>query len=64
MFFLYMRVETDDRENIREITEKSDNALLLLLTLFQRINIRNLHNIIFASPSKSRIRNLQSIVVL
>ena len=26
-----------------------------------RINIRNLHNIIFASPSKSRIRNLQSI---
>ena len=25
------------------------------------INIRNLHNIIFSSPSKSRIRNLQSI---
>ena len=25
------------------------------------INVRNLHNIIFASPSKSRIRNLQSI---
>jgi superfamily II DNA or RNA helicase len=25
------------------------------------INIRNLHNIIFASPSKSRVRNLQSI---
>ena len=25
------------------------------------INIRNLHNIVFASPSKSRIRNLQSI---
>lgn len=25
------------------------------------INIKNLHNIIFASPSKSRIRNLQSI---
>ena len=27
----------------------------------QGINIRNLHNVIFASPSKSRIRNLQSI---
>ena len=27
----------------------------------QGINIRNLHNIIFASPTKSRIRNLQSI---
>ena len=25
------------------------------------INIRNLHNVIFASPSKSRVRNLQSI---
>ena len=25
------------------------------------INIRNIHNIVFASPSKSRIRNLQSI---
>jgi superfamily II DNA or RNA helicase len=25
------------------------------------VNIRNLHNVIFASPSKSRIRNLQSI---
>jgi len=25
------------------------------------INIRNLHNLIFASPYKSRIRNLQSI---
>jgi superfamily II DNA or RNA helicase len=25
------------------------------------VNIRNLHNIIFASPSKSRVRNLQSI---
>jgi len=25
------------------------------------INIRSLHNIIFASPSKSKIRNLQSI---
>ena len=25
------------------------------------INIRRLHNVIFASPSKSRVRNLQSI---
>ena len=25
------------------------------------INIKNLHNVIFASPSKSRVRNLQSI---
>jgi superfamily II DNA or RNA helicase len=37
-------------------------SLLLLSAPFSTgINIRNLHNIIFASPSKSRVRNLQSI---
>ena len=36
--------------------------LLPVLVLFSTgINIRNLHNIIFASPSKSQIRVLQSI---
>ena len=48
---------------IREITEKADNAIIVASygTFSTGINIRNLHNIIFASPSKSRIRNLQSI---
>ena len=47
----------------REITEKSDNAIIIASygTFSTGVNIRNLHNIIFASPSKSRIRNLQSI---
>lgn len=38
-------------------------ALLLLHTVpfSTGVNIRNLHNVVFASPSKSRIRNLQSI---
>ncbi len=38
-------------------------ALLLLLSapFSTGINIKNLHNAIFASPSKSRIRNLQSL---
>jgi superfamily II DNA or RNA helicase len=36
--------------------------LLLVSAPFSTgINIKNLNNIIFASPSKSRIRNLQSI---
>ena len=63
VFYVYGGVETSDREKIREVTEKSDNAIIVASfgTFSTGINIRNLHNIVFASPSKSRIRNLQSI---
>jgi superfamily II DNA or RNA helicase len=63
VFFVHGGVEADERENIRAITEKSDNAIIIASygTFSTGINIRNLHNIVFASPSKSRIRNLQSI---
>ena len=56
-------VDVDDREDIRELTEKSDNAIIVASygTFSTGINIKKLHNVIFASPSKSRIRNLQSI---
>ena len=63
VFYVHGGVDTDVREKIREITEKSDGAIIVASygTFSTGINIRNLHNIIFASPSKSRIRNLQSI---
>jgi superfamily II DNA or RNA helicase len=63
VFFVYGGVEALEREKIRAITEKSDNAIIVASygTFSTGINIKNLHNIIFASPSKSRIRNLQSI---
>jgi len=63
VFYVHGGVETDEREDIRKITEESDNAIIVASygTFSTGINIRNLHNIIFASPSKSRIRNLQSI---
>ena len=63
IFFVYGGVEAEEREKIRFITEKSDNAIIIASygTFSTGINIRNLHNIVFASPSKSRIRNLQSI---
>jgi len=63
VFYVYGGVDTEEREKIREITEKADNAIIVASygTFSTGINIRNLHNIIFASPSKSRIRNLQSI---
>ncbi len=63
VFYVYGGVDTEERERIRELTEKSDNSIIVASygTFSTGINIRNLHNIIFASPSKSRIRNLQSI---
>jgi superfamily II DNA or RNA helicase len=63
VFFVHGGVETEDREMIRSIMEKENDAIVVASygTFSTGINIRNLHNIIFASPSKSRIRNLQSI---
>jgi superfamily II DNA or RNA helicase len=63
VFFVHGGVNTETREKIREITEKENNAIIVASygTFSTGINIRNLHNVIFASPSKSRIRNLQSI---
>lgn len=63
IFFVHGGVNANVREEIREITEKESNAIIVASygTFSTGVNIRNLHNIIFASPSKSRIRNLQSI---
>ena len=63
IFYIHGGVEADERERVRAITEKSDNAIIVASygTFSTGINIRNLHNIVFSSPSKSRIRNLQSI---
>jgi len=63
VFFIHGGVDTSERELVREITEKEDNAIIVASygTFSTGINIKNLHNVIFASPSKSRIRNLQSI---
>ena len=45
------------------ISEKENNIIIVASygTFSTGINIRRLHNVIFASPSKSRIRILQSI---
>ena len=63
VFFVYGGTDTSTREEIRAITEREENAIIVASygTFSTGINIRNLHNIIFSSPSKSRIRNLQSI---
>ena len=63
VFFIHGGVDAEERELVREITEQEKNAIIVASygTFSTGINIKNLHNIIFASPSKSRIRNLQSI---
>ena len=63
IFFVSGSVDTDIREQIREIVEREKNAIIVasLGTFSTGVNIRNLHNIIFASPSKSQIKVLQSI---
>ena len=63
VFFIYGGTDTETREKICAITEKETNAIIVASysTLSTGINVRNLHNIVFASPSKSRIRVLQSI---
>ena len=63
VFFIHGGVDVEQRENVREITERENNAIIVASygTFSTGINIKRLHNIIFASPSKSRIRNLQSI---
>ena len=63
VFFIHGGVDTEERELVREITERENSTIIVASygTFSTGINIKNLHNVIFASPSKSRVRNLQSI---
>ena len=63
VFFVYGGTDAQTREQVRAITEEESNAIIIASygTFSTGINIKNLHNIIFSSPTKSRIRNLQSI---
>ena len=63
VFFVYGGTDTTDREAIRHITEGEEDAIIIASygTFSTGINIPSIENVIFASPSKSKIRNLQSI---
>ena len=63
VFFVYGGTTTEARERVRAITEKEKDAIIVASygTFSTGINIRAINNIVFASPSKSRIRVLQSI---
>lgn len=63
VFFVHGGTETDDREEIRRIMENENDAIVVASygTFSTGINIRNLHNVIFAFPYKAQIKILQSI---
>ena len=62
-FFVHGGVDAKDREEIRNIVNNHDGAIIVASfgTFSTGIDIPNLHNIVFCSPTRSRIRNLQSI---
>lgn len=53
----------EEREHVRQIAESTDDCLIVATygVFSTGINIRNLHNCIIASPTKSRIRLFQSL---
>ena len=63
LFYVSGETKTNDREAIRNIVETQTDSIVIasLGTFSTGINIKNIHNIVFASPSKSQIRVLQSI---
>ena len=63
VYFVYGGTDTEQREKIRGFVEnhKKSTTIASYGTFSTGINIRNIHNIVLASPSKSKIRVLQSI---
>lgn len=63
IFFIHGGVEGEERDAIRKVVEQEKSSIIIASygTFSTGINIPSIRNVIFASPSKSRIRNLQSI---
>lgn len=63
VYFVSGEISGEDRDTIRRSVELETDSIIVASygTFSTGVNITNLHNVIFASPSKSRIRNLQSI---
>ena len=62
-YLIYGKTQTEDRESIRQVVNKQKESILVASygTCSTGINIKNIDNIVFTSPSKSVIRVLQSI---
>lgn len=63
VYYIHGNTKTDEREQVREIVENQTDAIILASSgVFSTgTNIRNIHNVVFTSPTKSQVRVLQSI---
>ena len=63
VFYVWGGTDVELREQVRGITENNDNVIIVASSgVFSTgVNIKNLHNVIFSHPGKSKIRVLQSI---
>lgn len=63
IYYVNGKTSAEERERIRKAIENDTNGIIIATyQVFQAgVNIKNLHNVIFASPTKSIVRTLQSI---
>ena len=63
VYFIQGSVDVEEREKMRQLMEQSTNVVCIAISnIFSTgISIKNLHNIIFASIGKARIKIIQSI---
>jgi superfamily II DNA or RNA helicase len=63
VYLVYGAIEAERREEIRKLIETEENSIIIGSSAIMGtgISIKSLHNIIFASSGKSKIRTLQSI---
>ena len=63
VYFIRGEVEVEERDKIKKIMEKDSNVICIAMSsIFSTgVNIKNLHNIIFAAGGKSFIRTVQSV---
>ena len=63
IFIVNGEIKAKEREEIRKSVEHKNNCIVIASykTFQEGINIKKLHNVVFASPSKSKIRVFQSI---
>ena len=62
VFFVHGGVGAEDREEVREITENENDAIIVASygTFSTGINIRNLHNVSFSLLPPSRVYEISS----
>jgi superfamily II DNA or RNA helicase len=63
VYFVHGGIEVEERETIRRLMEEQDDVVCVAISkIFSTgINIKNLHNIVFAAIGKARIKIIQSI---